>query len=240
MTVLELIQKFCRRQGLPVPTTITAARDDQIIQIRELLEELLDQIITRHNWQGVTYEVVFTSVAAESQGAVSTICPRSYYKILNETIFDRTRRLPIFGPKSARDWSAMKSIPLTGPYYQYRIRGNELLVFPAMPAGHTLALEYISRALMLDPEQEGNAQYVTTVTNDANTFLIPDRLLLLGLRYKWKEEKGFAYDQEFQDFERMLAEESGADGTKPRLSMEGGQMYPQPGIFVPSGNWEVS
>lgn len=240
MTVLELIQKFCRRQGLPVPSTITAATDDQIIQIRELLEELLDQIVTRHNWERATYEVVFTSIAAESQGTIASLCPRSYYKILNETIYDRTRKLPIFGPKSAREWSAMKSIPLTGPYYQYRIRGGELLIFPQMPAGHTLAWEYVSRALMLDPDGVGNAQYVTTVTNDANTFLIPDSLILLGLRYKWKEEKGFSYDQEFQDFERQLAEESGTEKTSPRLSMDGGQVGPQPGIFVPSGNWNVS
>lgn len=240
MTVLELIQKFCQRQGLPPPSTITAAADDQIIQLRALLEELLDDMVVRHNWQGVTYEVVFNSVATESQGTIASICPRSYYKILNETIFDRTRRLPIFGPKSPQDWSAMKAIPLTGPYYQYRIRGNELLIFPQIEAGHVLALEYISRALLLNPAETGDAQYVTTVTNDACTFLVPESLVLAGLRYKWKQEKGFVYDQDYQDFERRLAEESGADGTKPRLSLDGGQVYPQPGIFVPSGNWDLA
>lgn len=241
MTLLELVQRFCQRQGLPSPSVVMSSQDDQILQIKALLEELLDDLVVRHNWQNVTYESTFTSVAAESQGDLSTLAPIAYYKVLNETIYDRTRKLPIFGPRSARDWAAMQAIPLTGPYYQYRVLGNQLKVFPTMPAGHTLSFEYVSRALILDStNSDPVAKYRQTFNLDSNTFLVPDSLVLIGLRYKWKQEKGFAYSQEFEDFEARLAQEINGDGTKPRLMMDCGQPAPAPGIFVPSGNWNLS
>lgn len=239
-TLLDTLQKFCRRQALPVPTAVMTSKDDQVIQLYALLEEILDEIVTDYDWNKVTYEVTFSSVASELQGNVFQICPRSFYKIKNETIYDRTRKLPIFGPRSSREWAALKAIPLAGPFYQYRILNDNLLVYPEMPAGHTLALEYVSSALIYTSTVENEDQrYVRAFVNDADEILLPQPLILQGLRYKWRATKGLDFAAEFASFQTMLTNAMGNDGTKPRLDMATGNPAITPGIFVPSGNWNL-
>jgi len=65
-------------------------------------------------------------------------------------------------------------------------------------------------------------------------------LLLLGLRWRWKEEKGLPYMESFRLYEAAVAEAAGADGTKQPMSMNEGAGMIQPGVFVPAGNWSIS
>jgi hypothetical protein len=239
MTLLQIVQEFCQRNGLTVPQIVMASQDDQLTQIVGLANEVCEDLVRRHSWTILQYETVFTSAAGADQGALSTLAPNAFLKILNETIFDRTRRLPVFGPRSPQQWQMLKALPMSGPFYQYRIQQDRLLIIPDMPSGHTMAFEYAS---------EGAVQDVSTVTptvkafftRDDDVFLLNKSLLLLGLRWRWKEEKGLPYLESFRLYEAAVAEASGADGTKQPISMNEGSGMIQPGVFVPAGNWSVS
>lgn len=238
MTLLQIVQEFCQRNGLTVPLIVMASQDDQLTQLVGLANEVCEDIVRRRSWTTLQYEAVFTSVAGEDQGEVAALAPNAFLKILNDTIFDRTRRLPVFGPRSPQQWQAIKALPMSGPYYQYRIQQGRLKVTPAMPAGHTMAFEYASEGAVQD-----NSTATPTVkaffTRDDDTFLLDKSLLLLGLRWRWKEEKGLPYMESFRLYEAALAEAMGADGTKASLTMSESAGMIQPGIFIPAGNWSV-
>lgn len=234
MTLLDIVKEFCRRTGITVPTVVMSSNDDQYLQLAGLANEVVEDITVRGGWQGITKEVVWTSVAGGSQGPIETLAP-GYRKILNETIYDRTRALPIFGPRNPQEWQAIKAIPLSGPFYQYRIRGGELLTTPDMPAGHTLAFEYITRYAVNSSVGVAKAYF----TQDTDTFALPDVLLLKGLRWRWREEKGLPYLEAARSYEVSISEYLNSDGTKGALSLNGPSGNIQPGIFIPSGNWQV-
>jgi len=238
MTLLQIIQEFCSRTSLTVPNIVITAKDDQLTQLVGLANEICEDLVRRHSWTQLTFETVFTSVAGGNQGDIDTLAPYAFLKVLNDTIFDRTRRLPVFGPRNAQAWQAIKALPMSGPYYQYRFRGNQLLITPDMPAGHLMAFEYVSEGCVLDNDNL-IAPYKPFFTKDGDTFLLDKTLLLKGLRWRWKEEKGLPYAESFREYENAVAEASGADGTKAALSLEGGNLIIQPGLFIPTGNWEV-
>lgn len=239
MTLLQIVQEFCRRNGLTVPLVVMSSQDDQLTQIVGLANEICEDLARRHSWTSLQYEAVFTSVAGADQGAITDLAPNAFLKILNETIFDRTRRLPVFGPRSAKQWQAIKALPMSGPFYQYRIQQGRLKITPDMPAGHTMAFEYASEGIVQD-----NTTAVPKVkaffTRDDDTFLLDKSLLLLGLRWRWKEEKGLPYLESFRLYEAAVAEAAGADGTKQPMSMNEDYSMIQPGIFIPAGNWSIS
>lgn len=239
MTLLQIVQEFCQRQGLTVPLIVMSSQDDQLTQIVGLANEICEDLVRRHSWTSLQYEAVFTSVAGADQGAIADLAPNAYLKILNETIFDRTRRLPVFGPRSPQQWQMLKALPMSGPFYQYRIQQGRLKIIPDMPAGHTMAFEYASEGVV-----QGNSTATPTVkaffTRDDDTFLLDKSLLLLGLRWRWKEEKGLPYAESFRLYEAAVAEAAGADGTKQPVSMNEGSGMIQPGVFVPAGNWSIS
>lgn len=235
MNLLGIVQAVCVRSGITQPTAVMSSGDDTYLQMAALLDEVITDLKTRNGWNNFTEEVVFSSVAAESQGLMGTLAP-GFQRMVNETIFDRTRRLPIFGPTVNKDWQALKTFNFTGPLYRYRIRGNELLITPTMPIGHTLAFEYITAYGVYDNTL---LAYKGNVSDDQDTFRYPDELLIAGLRWRWKAEKGLPYFEEQRLYENLVSSSVANDGSHSTISLDDTSPEFRPGIFVPQGDWTV-
>lgn len=235
MSLLTVVQKFCRRQNLPVPTTVVGSSDPQITQIMGLLEEEGDDLASRHPWQGITFEAALTTTATENQGAMTAIASNGFKYVKNETLWDRSTRLVIAGPLDAKDWQKMKALFATGPRYRYRIRGDHLLVNPVPPAGESWYFEYGSENWILAVD---GTTYKSAFTLDTDTFILPEKLFTAGLRWRWLREKGMDYAELFRTYETQVQDAMGRDGSKPRLAMDDQpNAGPVPGIFVSPGSW---
>lgn len=236
MNLLELCQQFCLRSGIPSPNTVTGSTNTQILQIKALLEEEGADLAARGDWEVLTLEANHTTVATESQGAIATIASNGFKYVKNQTIWDRTDGLPIIGPINSRQWQALKSVDMTGPRYQFRIRGGNLLVNPVPVAGHDWAFEYISKNWILGID---GITYKTIFTLDTDEFLLPDTLLLMGLRWRWMREKGLDYSELFATYEGQVKDALGRDGGKAVLHMDDTGQLASPGTFVPAGSWII-
>lgn len=234
MTILELVQEICRRRGIVPPVNIFESQDDTYIQIVAYANQTLDDL-RLYNWQDVTYQTVFTSIAAESQGDIETLCPNGFRAVVNNTIYDRTRRLPIYGPKNAQEWQLLQALTPTGPLYQYRIRNNQLMIYPNMPAGHEIAFEYYSNRLVV-PQTGPNKVWFT---EDTDSFALDDNLLVQGINYWWLYSKGMPYAEEKLAYETTKKKFQSTDGAKPTLSLDSSINNIKPGILVPAGSWNL-
>jgi hypothetical protein len=235
MNLLTLVQKFCRRTNIPVPVTVYGSTDAQILQAMAILEEEVNDLASRHTWQGLQHEATHTTIAAEDQGNINTLDP-GFRFIRNNTIWDYTDRLPVLGPLNGQQWQALKAILSTGPRYQFRFRGDHLIVNPVPVAGHTWKFEYESKYAILDVNGTTLKEFFTA---DTDTFVIPDNLLLMGLRWRWLREKGLDYGELFNTYERQVKDAMGRDGGSPTLYMDNQRSELKPGIFVPNGTWTV-
>src|ERR671914_742325 len=119
LTLLQILTHFSARTGLPPPTTVYGSTDQQIVQVRALLEEEGTDLAKRGEWQGMTFEASLTTIANEDQGALTNIAPNCFRHIKNHTIWDRTTKLPICGPMDSQDWQATKAMVNTGPRYRF-------------------------------------------------------------------------------------------------------------------------
>lgn len=235
MTLLTLLQGFCGRTGVPIPSFIIGNTDAQIVQLLNLLYEVMEDLVSRTRWSASTQEAVFTTVAGEDQGPITTLAPFGYKWIIKDTFFDRTLRRPMFGPVTATQWQTLKALPNPGPYYKYRIVRDHLLINPAAEAGHILAFEYASDYLIVDKDGVTPKQLPS---DDADTFL-DDVLVLAGLRWKWKYEKGLDYAEDFRRYEDLAENTKAREGSSPTIDMAGQPTSMQPGIFVSPGTWPL-
>ena len=137
MSMLTVIQEFCRRTNITVPAAGMGSTDSQVLQLIALLNEIGNDMALRGSWQALTFEANHTTVATEDQGAIATIASNGFRNLKNGTIWDRTTVLPVCGPRDAADWQAMKANLVQGPLYTYRIRGGRFLVNPIPPAGES-------------------------------------------------------------------------------------------------------
>ena len=234
MSLLTLVQNFCQRTLLNVPSTVLGSTDPQVRQIKALLEEEGIDLAQRGEWQVLVQEATHTTVATESQGDIDTIFTNGFRYIKNDASWDRTEQLPLYDVE-APNWQQLKANSVTGPYYEVRIRGNELLSVPVPPAGNTWAFEYISYNWLTDST---GATYKEYFTQDTDLMLLPERILMSGLRWRWKKEKGLEYAEDFFTYEKMVHSALSRQGFNGviRQDQKRGR---SPGIVVQQGSWNL-
>ena len=235
MTLLEIVQKFTARRGLPFAGSVVSSQDEQLLQLAGLLDEVLEDLVARPTWTGLLREAVFISTGVEDQGLISALAPGFKY-LLPQTIFNRTTRLPLLGPVSPSTWQFEKAISQTRPLTEYRIRDGKLLLRPVPVAGHTIAFEYASNFPVVDAEGVPKPYF----TRDSDTCLLDEAVLLAGLTWIWRKEKGLSYAEDFRRYESLLVNSAGRDGSKPTLSMDSEPGPIRPGIVIPQSSWRLS
>ena len=237
-TLLDVIRRFVERTGLPKPAFSLGNTDAQILQILGLLEEACEELVMRNarGWQILNREAVFTTKAQEIQGSLSSLAP-GFRTIINDTIFNRTTRLPLYGPLTPMERQATKALQTAGPFYRYWIANDQLHLYPTPPAGQTLAFEYTSTACWTDGQV--SPRYSEYPESDTDICLFPKPIVIAQLRWRWKAEKGLEYAQDFAAAEMLLNSAIAADGTRRVVDLAGTELVARPGIMVPTGNWNI-
>lgn len=235
MTMLTMIQDAQKRMGLNVSSTVAGNTDQTAVQLLALLNLAGKELSDVYTWQALIDEATWTTTATESQGDMDTLAP-GFKFIVNQTIWDRSLRRPVFGALSAQEWQLLKASAVTGPYSQYRIRNNELLFIPVPAAGDTCAFEYVTRYWATDTTGNTGKDAFTV---DSDLSKLEEDLLVLSLVWRFKQAQGLDYSLELQMYENSLQDVIARDGGKPELNMEGRMTAMMPGMMVPQGNWPL-
>lgn len=161
--------------------------------------------------------------------------PSDWLSEIPQTEWDRTNRWPLLGPQSPQAWQSFKSgIVYAGPRQRFRIQENQILINPPPPNGLLFSLEYISKGWVINSVN----QRLPRFTNDTDTAIFPDSLLITGLKTAWKAAKGLDGTFDLAEFRVMLDTIKAQDKSAPKLSLS-----PQPGEVLLSvaniqdGNW---
>lgn len=161
--------------------------------------------------------------------------PSDWLSEIPQTEWDRTNRWPLLGPQSPQAWQSFKSgIVYAGPRQRFRIQENQILINPPPPNGLLFSLEYISNGWVINSVN----QRLPRFTNDTDTAIFPDSLLITGLKAQWKAAKGLDGTFDLAEFRVMLDTIKAQDKSAPKLSLS-----PQPGEVLLSvaniqdGNW---
>jgi hypothetical protein len=194
------------------------------------------ELAARYGWQELTKEATFTTVAVESQGVLSALTGPDFAFVLNETMWDRTTRRPVYGPKYPAEWQQLKAQLMQGPWWQYRIRGNQVLFIPPPPVGDAIFFEWVSKywvGVTAAPAVGAQTGYLI----DTDVSLLDERLIRLETLWRYKQAKRLEYAEDFDKAEAAIADAMGRNAAKPRLNLAGAQNDLYPGVLVPSGNW---
>ncbi len=230
-TALEIVQQVSKRMGIAVPTSLVSTDTDGV-QMLALLNELGEELITRFKWQQLLVEKTWTTVNAEEQGSLLSIIGASAESLVSLTIWDETDQLFIDGPLTDRTFLLGRSTPL-GIGYQYKIYSDILRITPVIPANHLLRFFIRSKLWVIAAD---GTTFKTTLSADDDSPLLPAELLRLGLRWKWREEKGLPYAELHRSFEAMAADLTARNATSPVVYLANSLPKANSGIFVKPGS----
>jgi hypothetical protein len=193
---------------------------------------------------GVNEVTLNMPMTATATGAALTFSqvqydlPSDWQSEIPQTEWDRTNRWPLIGPQSPQSWQSFKSgIVYAGPRQRFRIQGNTIVINPPPPDGLLFASEYISNAWIIGADGTLKSRF----SNDTDTTVFPDSLLITGLKAQWKASKGLDGSFDLGEFRMLLEAMKSQDKSSPLLSLStqsGGILLSTNNI--PDGNFPES
>lgn len=233
MTCLTIVQDVCLRVNLPFPNAAAQSVDPAIQQMVALCNKE-GEWQSNKDWQILTKEATFVTVAAQVQTTLAATAP-GLKNIINNTIWNRDLRRPVYGPMTPQRYQQVKAAVFAGPWNQFIIQGDEIRFFPVPAAGQTCFFQYTTFNWCVDASSVEQNRFMA----DDDVLLLREDLFKLGVEWRWKKAKGLEFAQEFADYEDFLADALARDGTKDYINM-GNAMYDIfPGVIVPAGSWPV-
>jgi hypothetical protein len=233
MTLLTIVQEACARIGITQPTTVVSNQDAQISQIYNLAQQVGKDLSRTWDWQILTKEATFTTVATEEQATLTTLAP-DYDRISSQTIWNRTQGRRVVGPLNAQEWQKKKgSFAQAGIRDYFRIRGGKILFNPVPPAGDSVYFEYISKNWC---ESSGGTDQAAWAA-DSDVGILDEELMKLGIIVAFKRAKGLDYGEERNDYMMRLNMLTGNDGGNPNLDMSPTEYIL--GVNLPDSNWNI-
>lgn len=233
MTLLTICQDAAKIIGITSPSTVTASTDTSVIQLEAVANQEGRGLVQTYRWEALINEASHTTIAAESQGTMVSIAA-DFGRFSNNTMWNRTTNRKYYGPITGAQWQRIKAIVSGNITNYFRIRGGLLLMNPTPTVGQSVNFEYVSKNWV--DESGGTTADADKFTGDAQTSVIDEELITLGVVWRFLKLKGLPFDQQYIEYQTRLAEYSSHDGAKSILRMAG----PSPVILAlnePEGNY---
>ena len=235
MTLLTSCQEAAKIIGITAPDAVTASTDTSVIQLEAAVNEECRAQVRKYKWEVLIKEGSHTTLAAESQGAMTSIAS-DFGRFSNNTLWNRTTDRKYYGPITGSEWQEIKAVVSGGITNYFRIRTGNLLMNPTPTAGQSVNFEYVSKNWV--DTSGGSTANADKFSGDSQTTVLEEELIVLGVVWRFLKLKGLPYEQQFMDYQTRLTEYTNQDGAKPILRMAGPSRAFL-ALNVPEGNFTL-
>lgn len=206
MTVLTAAQSAMIRLVGQKPTTIFSSQNKMEMEIADLSTEVAVDIMKSNDWRALTKFQTLTG-----DGTITAFdLPADYDRMaLAEDVTDPNNWFWGYSQaQSLTDWMQITSSGFFGitPGWWIILEG-QMHFAPAPSDGNQAKFAYISKNIGRD----ATLAPIAAFTSDDDTFVLSERLLTLGLIWRWKAQKGIEYAEDLANFEKALSENAGRD-----------------------------
>lgn len=192
-TLLSLMQAVCNEVGIPQPSAVVSSTDQQVRQLLALANrEGRERASDDGGWSQLRGEQSITMVS----GQAAYDFPTDYNYYQPTTIWNRDQRWPVNGPLTAQEWQTLKSGYINVfPFQRYRIMDGQIYFDPTPDStynGQTIKVEYFSKNWCQSALGVSQSQWLA----DTDTFLLPDDVMVLGVKWRFLAAKRMDYSEE--------------------------------------------
>jgi hypothetical protein len=232
MTVLSAASNASRLLGKGVISALLTSTDPFHVELTALCDEAATDIAKRHDWQKL-----LTLNTQAGDGSDTTFdLPSDYDRMpVKARVFQTSTSRSMMPVTDLDIWLENTLQSGTAPFGEWIILGGQINIRPALGASDSAKFYYVSKNIV-DPASGSN--HAVPFTLDTDVFVLPERLLTLGLIWRWRQMKGLDYAEDMNSFEIALAQEIARDkGSRMiaigRARIPDGVELAYPGTIVP-------
>lgn len=224
MSVQSVVKEVCSFVGVrPPPGSIfaTPEQDRTAWEMVNLANEMAQRIAyDTREWTMLRSRCTFTGVDLDPDPIVANLqesfpLPADYQRMLKTAQVWRSTWTtgPLAFISDPDDWlrRGIQNHPLFGG--EWMIENGEMHIRPALAVGETVTFYYLRKGCVRRaPPATGFDDHFIV---DDDTFVLPERLLKLGMVWQWKAYKGGSYAEDMANYEDALSNIQGADKPAP-------------------------
>lgn len=198
MSLLTVFQQACTSGiALEKPSAVYGSTTREHVELANIANEMAAMIAASHEWQILNKIAVITGDGATEDFAL----PADFDRMLDKSqLWSTSLETPLSPISDRDDWLELDIKTFDFVINAWIIYAGEIHIKPALSTGVQVKYFYQSNLWGLN-----GATPISEFTADTNTFRIDERLLKLGIIWKWREMKGLPYAEDLATYERLLA-----------------------------------
>ncbi len=197
MSLLTMIQDASLLVGLTEPDSVMSATSDEVKQLRAIAQVEGDDLSRAHDWRKLK-----TSASIAGDGSTEfwdLPCDWDRQQAGDNLWLEDSPHLPLIGPISDQEMLALKAADASPSRPVWRYFGDQIQIWPVLASTDTVRMEY--RSSYWIASEDG-----TTIRSrwllDGDTPLMPERVVMLGIVWRWKQYKGLDYAEPFNHYQK--------------------------------------
>lgn len=200
MTVLSACRSAALRLVGQRPTTLFSTADQFALELASLADETAASIAKANDWRALTRLNTITGTGSD----IGFSLPADYDRMpLKANVYSSRSDMALGQPEDLDQWLEWLDDGIIGYPGYWLILGGQMQILPVLSSGETVKFYYQSNQIV-----SGNK---TGFTADSDTFLLSERLLTLGIIWRWRAMKGLEYAEDQRNYEIAFGEEAGRD-----------------------------
>lgn len=215
MTLKEMLDAALSECGFPPQPFYAGSQDPGSLQAFSIANREL-RFVSKYPWQALRKEGQITLTDATDYAL-----PSDWRQFITQSVWSNGLVRPVELPASDNVWGYLKSRAIDGLRYRAKIYGNRLHVNKPMP-GDVIRFDYISKY----PAKDSGGNALERFTADSDTFDLDDDLLIMGIKWRWKKEKGMDFQADYNEYNSYLNNLRGTDTSARTLNF--GERRPGP------------
>lgn len=233
MAILAAMQKAARRLLGQRPTAFFGVTNTFEAELCDLVNEVAEDVLKSNDWQALTSIAELSGDGATTEFSL----PADYDRML--LVADvQDQQNWVFGYYPAASVNEFAFLEARGftPWPGAWIIYGDLMRFQPAPASESTAIfPYIAKNFARDA---GTLALKSEFTADTDAFLLPERLLTLGLVWRWRENKKLDFTGDQEAFTKALSEYAAKDKGSKVIRKGGRRWANVPGTY-PAWPWAL-
>lgn len=206
MTVLAAAQQALMVLMGRRPPSVLASDDQTEVEISALIQDAGEDIAKGSDWQRLTREHIITGDGVTEAHSL----PADYDRmILAGEVMTTDGWARVYRHILAPDeWRALRVASFGQvPPGNWILLGGQMRFWPVIPSGQQA--QYLYQSNLIWTDADGNPR--ASVSQDTDSFVLPERLLTLALIWRYRQMKGMDYAEELRSYETALTQEMARD-----------------------------
>lgn len=211
MTILSALQSASVRLIGRKPSTFFSSTQQFELEMIDLANEVAKSIADEHDWQGLMRTHLITGDGTTTAFPL----PDDYDRqLLDSNIYSATNWAWGYQRVKRYDewlYLQVRNFTMITPGW-WILLDDQIQFIPAPKDADEAKFLYISKEIVTD--ESGAAK--SSFTADSDTFFLDERLLTLGVIWRWREQKRLDYASDQANFDELFSHLSNRDaGAKP-------------------------